>query len=64
MARGSLAVLLLIILTVVAIGIFVAGISRGDGEMVRLSLSFGAFWVLLFIVLVFYLTRARPEITP
>jgi ABC-type transport system involved in multi-copper enzyme maturation permease subunit len=64
MARGPLAVLLLTILAVVAIGIFVTGITREDGETVRLSLSFGAFWLLLCIVLVFHLTRARPEITP
>ena len=64
MARGPLVVLILIPLTVVAIGIFATGIYRGEGETVRLSWSFGAFWVLLFIVLVFYLTRARPEITP
>ena len=64
MARGLLAVLLLMILTVVTIGIFVTGIAGGDDGMVRLSLSFGTFWALFCIVLVFYLTRARPELTP
>jgi len=59
-----LVVSLLIILTLVALGIFATGIAREDGETVRLSLSFGAFWLLLCIVIVFYLKRARPEITP
>jgi len=63
MEREILAVLLLIILAVVAIGIFATGIARGDGETVRLSLSFGAFWALFCIVLAFFLTRARPKIT-
>jgi len=64
MEKVLLVVSLLIILTLVALGIFATGIAREDGETVRLSLSFGAFWLLLCIVIVFYLKRARPEITP
>ncbi len=62
MGKGSLAVLILIILAGLAIGFFVRG-SEEDGVDVKLALSFGAIVMLLFIVLslAFSLARARTS---
>ncbi len=61
MGKGSLAVLILIILAGSAIGFFIRGLWIQDAGEVKLSLSFGAILMLLFIVLFLclYLARVR-----
>ncbi len=53
MGKGSIAVLLLIIMAVVAIGVVMIGVNSEGEERVRLGLSFGA--TILLICFVFFL---------
>jgi len=53
MGKGSIAVLFLVIMAVIAIGVVIVGVNSDGEERVRLGLSFGA--TILLICFVFFL---------
>jgi len=64
MGKGSLAVLLLIVLAALAVVIYITGVEAGgNNEGVRLGLSFGATVILICFVffLALYLGRLRTR---
>lgn len=63
MGKGSLAVLFLIVLVVLAIGIFITEVETEEEGGVRLGLSFGATMILVCFVffLALYFGRARKR---